>query len=723
MSRDRQVLSRAVRKAVETLEQRVLLSASVELNRGTLSIEGTNSADVIVVSYIPGNSAGIQVNVNNEYTTFSTHKVKRITIEAGRGDDAITINEQYGVITKPATIFAGRGNDTVLGGSGDDTLNLGAGNDQVAASTGNDVIDNGGGDDTYDGTAVTAEAFAARKAASATPFAVTIPTYTVSDLGVVPGGVGNREPFNIANVTNSIVGYSVINDTGNIRVSHATYKPGGTGAQVDLGTLYGVSPGSDSIAYDINVRNQIVGVSSATQGGNSARGFFYDPALRTMDDIGFGGNGYARGLNDFPDTGGFRGPTIVGNSNGFAVFKAGPVGALIRIPSGDGAATTFARGRLNEVNNVNRNIPPNIWGDIMVGREDILDPDLSQRVKYQAIVYDESTDATLRMPLLFQNGSPALRAYSEAFDVNDGLTPTSWTAVGVSGIDNNPVAAIPVNTIREQAFYYRRVGGIQPLSTPVGGRSQARGVSDPDAAGLVKIVGRVSRNNNTTTTTIAHNAAMWIETTPDTFQLINLQQLTEAGTGRVIEQAYAINSAGWIVASGTVPTDSNKHAFLLRPTSTSVGGTLPQLKFNGGFIKPLSSSTAAAPKIVYTLIGEGDYIVSKSNVVLNLTATPLPPQFTQFPSEGLLDFTFPAGGISREVISVRKGTGRFSGRAIASVTLFDGTVADMLVHFEGNTGRANRQDVIEGTFTGISSRGKILKQGIQNILYGNFSTK
>jgi len=439
-----------------------------------------------------------------------------------------------------------------------------------------------------------------------------------------------------------------------------------------------------------------------------------------MDDIALRNNGAARGLNDFSDAGTLPGPTIVGN-NGFlgiqySIFKRGPNGTAFRIPS-SGAPNLPSRGYLNEVNNLDLDL--DLIGDIMVGREDITDPDESLRTKYQAIVYNEQTNVnvTTRIPLLYQNGSPALRAYSEAFDVNDGLTATSWTVVGVSGIDNQPVSPNPAGTIREGAFYYRRAGGVQALPMPVGNRSAARGVSDPDVNGLVKIVGRVSRLQNST---VINNAAEWIETSPDVFQLVNLQQLTVAGTGRVLEQAYAINNNGWIVASGTVPADVNKHAFLLRPSTGGVNG-LPQLNFSGTFIKPLNQATPTAPKIVFRLAGDGDYTVGKTNVVFNLQTVSLAQN--QLPSEGLIDFTFPTNGVPREVVNSRKGTGRFSGKAIASVTLDDGTVSDVLVSFQGTTGRVNKHDVISGTFIGISSRGKVLVQGTQNVLSGSFETK
>ena len=85
MPRDRQPLVRAVRKAVESLESRFLMSASATLDKGVLNIVGTNQNDTIVVAYAPGDMGTLQVAMNNELWGFATRKVKSISIEAARG--------------------------------------------------------------------------------------------------------------------------------------------------------------------------------------------------------------------------------------------------------------------------------------------------------------------------------------------------------------------------------------------------------------------------------------------------------------------------------------------------------------------------------------------------------------------------------------------------------------------------------------------------------------
>ena len=37
-------------------------------------------------------------------------------------------------------------------------------------------------------------------------------------------------------------------------------------------------------------------------------------------------------------------------------------------------------------------------------------------------------------------------------------------------------------------------------------------------------------------------------------------------------------------------------------------------------------------------------------------------------------------------------------------------------YFQGTTSRVHHQDIVEGTFVAVSRRGKVLKQGGQNIL-------
>ncbi|MEZ0265598.1 MAG: LEPR-XLL domain-containing protein [Phycisphaerae bacterium] len=706
MSRDRQVLlAGPVRKAVESLEQRVLMSASAGLVNGTLRIEGTNHADVIVVNYQPGGTSVLEVAVNGETSAFTARKVKRIEIEAGRGDDAITLNELHGKIYKGATVHAGRGNDTVVGGSGDDVLNLGAGDDEAAETGGADAIRGGGGTDLYNGAKFTTDIEDTRQARAAAgpakPAPITIPTYTVSDLGILPGGAGNRGANNITDGTpgvsqHSLVGFSIVNDIGNQKVPHGMYKPLGTGAQRDIGTLGGSTAGSTSIAYDINDDNIIVGESRTVPNG-TRHGFFYTTFMRDVGSLGgFGGDTVAWGLNDFNMP--VPGPTIVGESNGTAFYKRGPGGALQTAPSVNGQG--ILRGRFREVNNYDRNIPPDGIGDIMVGYDS---------TNTQAVVYDEAADTTVDL------GTIRGATVSEAFDVNSAPSG-DYTVVGVSG----------EGTTVESAFWWRPSTGLMTaLPTTPGDFSKAFGVNEPNAVtdalsapGQVEIVGRIQRRNNNQ---IINRAVMWMEDGPasDNFVLIDLQALTSGGTGRVLTEAHAITTDGWIVAVGTVPTDAFIHAFLLRPAVTNTNGNIA--KFSGTFIKPLFLASPTTPKIVFNFFGNGDYTVNKNNVILDLQTVDLARG--QLPSEGVLNFTMPVGGLTRVVTNASKGIGKFSGKAELTATLSDGTLSTMLVSIEGTTSRSRKRDIISGNIIAVSSRGRALKQGNQFIMFGNFETR
>lgn len=73
-----------------------------------------------------------------------------IVIDARGGDDAVWIDEQFGVFTdtESTTIYGGKGDDTLLGGSGAETFIGGRGNDSVYLGGGADVFAWYPGDDT-----------------------------------------------------------------------------------------------------------------------------------------------------------------------------------------------------------------------------------------------------------------------------------------------------------------------------------------------------------------------------------------------------------------------------------------------------------------------------------------------------------------------------------------------------------------------------------------------
>jgi uncharacterized secreted protein with C-terminal beta-propeller domain len=125
--------------SVETLETRTLLTAS--LGRGILAIRGTAANDVIEVRRSADDANVLQV-VENGTVTFSRaiSAVRQIRIDAGAGNDEISVNQEYGAITIPASIKGGRGNDLVQGGGGTNQIDGGLGRDAFQPGGGRDRV-------------------------------------------------------------------------------------------------------------------------------------------------------------------------------------------------------------------------------------------------------------------------------------------------------------------------------------------------------------------------------------------------------------------------------------------------------------------------------------------------------------------------------------------------------------------------------------------------------
>jgi Ca2+-binding RTX toxin-like protein len=114
--------------------------------KGTLDVQGTDDDDVIRVRR---SGEKVIVGINKLVQTFEMAKVKRIVVNAGKGDDAITFvgNLRRGYVN------GGPGDDTIVGGDEDDVLTGGAGNDLIYGGRGNDRINGSGGKDTIFGEA------------------------------------------------------------------------------------------------------------------------------------------------------------------------------------------------------------------------------------------------------------------------------------------------------------------------------------------------------------------------------------------------------------------------------------------------------------------------------------------------------------------------------------------------------------------------------------------
>jgi len=123
------VAMKGKRKAkVESLERRVLLSVSLNTTTGLLSIHGTSANDQIALT-----TSGLNLNVVEAGSNFSFTKsqVKAVQVDLAAGADKVTVDAS---ITAPATLTAGSGPDTLIGGGGNTTLFAGSGDDSLMGS-------------------------------------------------------------------------------------------------------------------------------------------------------------------------------------------------------------------------------------------------------------------------------------------------------------------------------------------------------------------------------------------------------------------------------------------------------------------------------------------------------------------------------------------------------------------------------------------------------------
>jgi Ca2+-binding RTX toxin-like protein len=125
-----------------------------KLRHGLLSIEGTNAADSITLRLAAGDPSILEVEVGGNHSAefkFARAKINAISVDAGRGNDTVSVDESNGVFTDTiqTTLAGGPGDDILSGGSGAETLVGGDGNDRIDGNKGNDLALMGAGDDTF----------------------------------------------------------------------------------------------------------------------------------------------------------------------------------------------------------------------------------------------------------------------------------------------------------------------------------------------------------------------------------------------------------------------------------------------------------------------------------------------------------------------------------------------------------------------------------------------
>ena len=113
---------------------------------GELKISGTAASDSIIVDAA---GANLVVYVNRHLAwSGSKSAVTSLTIDAGNGDDRITVST---TLILNSWIAGGNGDDRVYGGSGRDEIYGGSGKDFLCGRDGDDTIFGGLGDDRLDG--------------------------------------------------------------------------------------------------------------------------------------------------------------------------------------------------------------------------------------------------------------------------------------------------------------------------------------------------------------------------------------------------------------------------------------------------------------------------------------------------------------------------------------------------------------------------------------------
>ena len=145
---------------VSLLDVGTFVNLIIGVSPSSRTVVGTTGDDEIVVS---GDSCHMSVTVNGQ--TSNLFGVSELVVNGFAGNDTITVN-----ITRPVTVnagegddtvtttgigatqlFGGPGNDVIVGGMRGDIINGGGGLDIIEGGSGNDTIDGAGGDDEISG--------------------------------------------------------------------------------------------------------------------------------------------------------------------------------------------------------------------------------------------------------------------------------------------------------------------------------------------------------------------------------------------------------------------------------------------------------------------------------------------------------------------------------------------------------------------------------------------
>lgn len=96
---------------------------------------GTDGNDEITVT--GGKDGSVIVNINGEETTYSKEEAEKLIIDAGNGDDTITVDEN---VKNALAMTGGNGDDAITGGGGNDTIMDNYGSNTISGRGGNDTL-------------------------------------------------------------------------------------------------------------------------------------------------------------------------------------------------------------------------------------------------------------------------------------------------------------------------------------------------------------------------------------------------------------------------------------------------------------------------------------------------------------------------------------------------------------------------------------------------------
>jgi Ca2+-binding RTX toxin-like protein len=126
------------RPSFDTLEKREVLSTA-SYAHGTLTIQGTEAADVIRVRQINNN-----MRVDGVKGVWAAGTVTKIVVNAKGGNDAVFLNSEsipgHQPLSAPCVVKAGAGADLVFGSFRNDTIFGGADTDTIYGRSGHDAI-------------------------------------------------------------------------------------------------------------------------------------------------------------------------------------------------------------------------------------------------------------------------------------------------------------------------------------------------------------------------------------------------------------------------------------------------------------------------------------------------------------------------------------------------------------------------------------------------------